>query len=363
MGIIVLEDTNLPEDQRTEIFDYVAFLVLSTLFINGTTCSFLLKYLKYDCINETRKKMADQERARLIGQTKAQIKKAQGDTNVAYLVQWDIVEKRLKSLEDHSAAEFAEIRVFSTSESDVERQKLRQSQDSATNAREKLLADFHAELNHMSHACTASAAMLLSLKDSCDQMIEGGELCDWWNDKLEPEAEKNMTGTIWRCLPDCCNWIENAKLGSKLKAIELCLGFQGVVAAISTQYRSESNNDEFELNFVIQLELAGDAARVWQSKQPAELVAMAETETAIKETILYLERAVDAGSLDEKTNAMMMRQIRKVREMATKQRIQTYNELASRNLKQAQPVGLSIGASYSKNDSDSNPPFLESMKQ
>jgi len=373
MGIIVLEDTNLNEDTRTEIFDYVAFLVLSTLFINGTTCGFLLKYLQYDCISSTRKQMDERERGILVKQTKGGVKKAQGAADGTNLAQWDIVETTLNNLDKISAAEFAQIRVVANDKCEEDannswfsnnaEEKLRLSKDFTSDAREKLLMDFHAHLNHMAHSCTGCSGMLLSLKDSCDEMLEGGELVEWWTAFLQPEAETLMGafGTF-SCFKSPF-MTEERTLTYQLSAVELCLGFQTVVTAIATDCREQSNDQHFDLNLVLELEQAGDIARQWQNKQPVELVALAQTETAVRQMIQRLECAVEESSLDEKQVATMRQQIREVRESASAQRVQTYTDFQSRGLKQSQSVGLPVSAGYSKIEANSSAPFLEPMKQ
>ena len=156
---------------------------------------------------------------------------------------------------------------------------------------------------------------------------------------------------------------EERTLTYQLSAVELCLGFQTVVTAIATDCREQSNDQHFDLNLVLELEQAGDIARQWQNKQPVELVALAQTETAVRQMIQRLECAVEESSLDEKQVATMRQQIREVRESASAQHVQTYTDFQSRGLKQSQSVGLPVSAGYSKIEANSSAPFLEPMKQ
>eukprot|EP00658_Telonema_sp_P-2_P062379 TRINITY_DN5103_c0_g2_i5.p1 TRINITY_DN5103_c0_g2~~TRINITY_DN5103_c0_g2_i5.p1 ORF type:complete len:720 (+),score=185.09 TRINITY_DN5103_c0_g2_i5:277-2436(+) len=343
MGIIVYEDTNLNEEHRIEIFDYVSMLVMLTLVINGTTTGFVLRWLQYDCKSKSRISLANQAREGFVEHGRRFIEgwsaKASSDST-AGLTQWDIVKDNLNLLDSKTEAAFAEFRTLEESEHTATHQ-----------VKEQLILLCKFQLSSLSQKDMILSDALLILQDSCDRMITSKhtQLQQWWVDKLQPQAEKIKNR--WSCKSACQLYGMDIELLLNMQAVEMCLGF---VTALETVIKNQSDAIELrgssskdpevspvagiESQFLHQLKMAVDDARVWLTQQPVAVVATAETRKSIKHMLFSMEHKVqeetELGSLGEAEAEAVLKELRDLRvwNHEHKRLLEMYNALETKQM-------------------------------
>eukprot|EP00656_Telonema_subtile_P023942 TRINITY_DN2561_c0_g1_i4.p1 TRINITY_DN2561_c0_g1~~TRINITY_DN2561_c0_g1_i4.p1 ORF type:complete len:385 (-),score=124.32 TRINITY_DN2561_c0_g1_i4:407-1561(-) len=358
----------------------VAFLVLFTLVINGTTSGWLLQWLEYDCKSATRVKLANKARAAVMDEGRGWIQAQRAASAPGCgLTQWDVLSSDLHQLDVNTATSFADFRVKQADET---------QHNACEQVEEQLLLLFSAQLDSLSRRDVIDPAVLLTLKDSCDALLEDSahneldnQLMLWWSSELEFVADEMMHA--WNCIPNINRYTQAVQLRGSLKAVEMCLGFMHTARVVAKNSQDAWDKpdkqdtaalpdsvQQLERKLVQQLDSSADAARAWLERQPKALVAMAETRMRLKELYGSLEEGVeelaDAGTLGEAEGGVVLHAIRDQRvrsHYSYRHLARVYNDLESKlqkgGVKAPTDTLTDTLTDDSKPDHDPREPLLE----